>query len=68
MQQTDEKSKLDRRAFLRGTAVAGAYAAVATSAPGLVTAGTSQSSTTEDQHDGYQLTQHVVDYYKSAAC
>ena len=58
-----------RRTFLRDTAVAGAGAAIASVLPGVATAAGSDApdaqAASDIQQQGYQLTQHVLDYYKT---
>ncbi|MCP3667701.1 MAG: twin-arginine translocation signal domain-containing protein [Gammaproteobacteria bacterium] len=55
-----------RRDFLKGSVAAGLSVAAATSLPSTVAA--SEGSILKPQEDqGYQLTSHVVDYYKTLA-
>lgn len=69
MKQAKQQTSLSRRKFLRNAAVAGGAAAAASAAPGIATAETEATSptATESGRDGYRLTQHIIDYYKSAA-
>lgn len=67
MRRVDDKPEVSRRTFMRSTAVAGACVAVATSAPALAAPGIAEGKKNQKKEEGYQLTQHVVDYYKSAA-
>jgi hypothetical protein len=63
-----QKPDSNRRAFLRGTASAGASVAiaVATSLPGLSSASTDDpSSESAKTKKGYRLTPHIAAYYKS---
>jgi hypothetical protein len=65
-----QKPDSKRRAFLRGTASAGASVgvaiAVATSLPGLSSASTDDpSSESAKTKKGYRLTPHIAAYYKS---
>lgn len=57
-----------RRNFLRGSMAAAAGVAVATSA-GKSIANVSETAVTEKTtaKEGYRLTEHIKDYYKSAA-
>jgi len=65
----DPKQKLSqsRRKFLRDASVMGGIAAVAAGAPGIALAETAEQATAEKPDEGYRLTQHILDYYKSAA-
>jgi hypothetical protein len=62
------KSKLSRRTLFAGAGTAGAVAAAATLLPGVVQ---QTSASPEDKKEpparggGYQLTEHVKQYYKS---
>ncbi len=68
MKQDDNQTKLSRRTFLRGTLATSAGAAVAATMPGIAVADASEASTDSgDKEKGYRLTQHIVDYYKTAA-
>ncbi len=68
--KSKEKSKSSRRAFLRGSAVAGGAAAVA--AAGTVTAKLENEAPAEDvveqaqQKKGYHVTPHIEAYYRLA--
>ena len=63
----DDKKIADssRRKFLRGTASAGAGVAVVAAVPGVVAA--TDVEVKDKSAKGYRLTQHILDYYKSAA-
>ncbi|MEJ2308059.1 MAG: twin-arginine translocation signal domain-containing protein [Gammaproteobacteria bacterium] len=67
MKKQKEKVSHSRREFLRGTAVTGGAAAVVMAVPAAVRA---QVETPEEEQkaEGYRLSRHVLDYYKSAAC
>jgi hypothetical protein len=68
MKQKDKQTSESRRAFLRGTVATGAGAAVAATVPGVAVAATSDTSPEPDtKQKGYRLTQHILDYYKTAA-
>ena len=58
-----------RRAFLRDTAAAGAGVAIATALPGTASADGSDTpdagAASAKQQQGYHLTQHILDYYKT---
>ena len=54
---------VSRRKFLRNSLMAGASAATFSSP---VFAAIDEAPETPPQKDGYQLTQHILDYYKSA--
>ena len=66
---TDKKPDLNenRRDFLRGTAVAGAGVALAMNGVSPVSADSQIPNAEGPKDEGYRLTQHVLDYYKSAA-
>ena len=54
-----------RRSFLRGSATAGAGAAVAAAVPGLASA--ADEAEVDDEKKGYRLTDHIIAYYKTTA-
>ena len=63
------KSKLkdqERRAFIKKSTLVGAGVAAATMASTRAIAGISDQTVAEPEQKGYQLSQHVIDYYKSA--
>ena len=66
-----KKQKTDfnhqRREFVKKSALATVGVTAATVLPGAAMAGDASPDTESKQQKGYQLTQHVVDYYKSAA-
>jgi len=66
---TDSKQQVSqsRRKFLRDASVTGGIAAVAAGAPGMVLAETAGEGGEQKPSEGYRLTQHILDYYKSAA-
>ena len=53
-----------RREFIKKTSLAGAGLAVGTALPGAAVAVEPQTDAQPGQK-GYQVTQHVIDYYKS---
>ena len=55
----------ERRAFIKKSTLAGAAVAATTMASGAV-AQVSSETTEKPVQKGYQLTSHVLDYYKSA--
>lgn len=63
------KFKLDthRREFIRLSTLAGVGIAASTVLPGAAIANVGDDKSTAKQHQGYQLTRHVIEYYKSAA-
>ena len=68
MKQNDKQTNLSRRRFLRGTVLTGAGAAMATAVPGMAAASATETMSEPDgKQKGYRLTQHIVDYYKTAA-
>jgi len=62
------KSKLSRRTLFAGAGTAGALATAAALMPGVVQDTVSQPQAKEppEKGGGYQLTEHVKRYYKSA--
>lgn len=62
-QQPDQTS---RRKFLRNSAVAGAGAAIAVSAPASAVSLTEEEKV-EKKASGYRVTEHIAAYYKTAA-
>lgn len=68
MKQNDKQANLSRRTFLRGTVLTSAGAAVAAAVPGVAIASAAETeSEPGSKQKGYRLTQHIVDYYKTAA-
>ena len=63
------KKDLDkqRREFIKKSTLVGAGIAAAAVAPGAATAGVSVDRSEDKQQKGYQLTSHVIEYYKSLA-
>ena len=60
---------LDRRAFLKVSAAAGSGAVAVALLPGAAVAEDEGSGTGCDKNDkkkGYRISQHVLDYYKTA--
>jgi hypothetical protein len=65
-----EQSLLDkeRRAFVTKTAIIGVGVASAAALPSVAVAGTNESNPeSKKPQKGYQLTDHVADYYQSAS-
>jgi hypothetical protein len=60
-QKTTDSS---RRKFLQGAAGAGAGVAIVAAVPAAVSA--ADETPKGDKPEGYRLTQHILDYYKSA--
>jgi len=56
----------DRREFIKKSTLAGAGVAAATMAGTTAIASVADESEQKPGQKGYQLTQHVLDYYKSA--
>lgn len=61
--QIDKK----RRQFLKNATTLSAGAAVAVTAPGAIADAPEKEMKKEVQAEGYRLTQHILDYYKTAA-
>jgi len=66
---TDNKKKLNeaRRDFLRGSAVVGAGIVAASGISGQAIAAVDVEKTEQPVEEGYRLTKHILDYYKTAA-
>jgi hypothetical protein len=56
----------ERRAFIKKSTLVGAGVAATTMVSTRAIAGISGETVAEPDQKGYQLTQHVIDYYKSA--
>jgi hypothetical protein len=56
-----------RREFIKKSTLVGAGIAATAVAPGVATAGVSVDRPGDKQQKGYQLTPHVIEYYKSLA-
>ena len=66
---TGKKQKVitSRRNFLRGSVIAGAGTVVASGLPATTVASTTPEKEEKPAEEGYRLTKHILDYYKSAA-
>lgn len=67
MKDPKQQVSQSRRRFLRDAGTTGGIAAVAAGAPGIALAAGSEGDTAQRPEEGYRLTQHILDYYKSAA-
>ena len=67
MKKSKQQVSQSRREFLRNAGVTGGAAAVAASAPGIAMAEATTEDGNEKPHEGYRLTKHILDYYKTAA-
>lgn len=68
MKKQEQTTSDSRRAFLRNAAGTGACVALAAALPGAAAAvSTEEAGQADAGKSGYRLTQHVLDYYKSAA-
>ena len=67
MKHDKPQTSLSRRKFLRNAAISGGVAAASVTAPGIATAESTESAGDDRLKEGYRLTQHIIDYYKSAA-
>ncbi len=68
MKKNDKQTDDSRRKFLQGTLASGAGVVLTAAAPGMAVASTADiPAETEKKEKGYRLTQHIVDYYKTAA-
>lgn len=67
MKKKIRKPDNSRREFIKSSAIAGAGLAAGAALPGAAMASVSDDGPEKKKQQGYQLTQHVIDYYKSAA-
>lgn len=70
MKKTEKKGrKQSRRNFLKGTAATGAGALLATGIAKAVAGDTPDKKETNNEavNEGYRLTEHIRDYYRTAA-
>lgn len=67
MKKTNETLNNNRRDFIKKSALVGAGVAASTVASGEAMAAVTTDTVETGKNKGYQLTQHVADYYKSAA-
>ena len=67
MKQKSKPVDKGRRKFLSSAAAAGVGGALAATVPASTTLAATGEQQNEKKARGYQLTQHVLDYYKSAA-
>lgn len=68
MKQDDKQVDGERRKFLGQAVAAGAGSVVAASLPGsALGADEIEAQESDKAQQGYRLTRHVLDYYKSAA-
>ena len=59
----------ERREFIRGSLAAGIGAATVMAAPGVAvaSAGTGDKERPESTQQGYRLSRHILEYYRTAA-
>lgn len=57
---------MKRRQFLKNATKLSAGAAVVVTSPGVIADAPEKEVKKEVQADGYRLTQHILDYYKTA--
>lgn len=67
MKDAKQQVSQSRRKFLREASAGGGIAAIAASAPGVALAEAQQADGEQRPQEGYRLTRHILDYYKSAA-
>ncbi len=68
MKKATDKPSTGRRQFLRrAAATTGVAAVAATSSTLMVTEVEAATGEEAEKEEGYRLTQHILDYYKSAA-
>ncbi len=65
---TTDQSKHDRnrRTFLKKSTLVGAVAVTTTTVPAAALADSADQAPDKEQQKGYHVTQHIIDYYKSA--
>jgi len=61
------EAKISRRQFLSSSAAIGATAVAAVAIPNAALAAEEVPVVENKKEEGYRLTQHIADYYKSAA-
>ena len=66
MKNKSQLKDQERRAFIKKSTLVGAGVAATTMASTSAIAGISGDTAEKPGQKGYQLTQHVLDYYKSA--
>ena len=64
--QRDSDQPTDRRRFLKTTAAAAVATGTAALIPEAAVAGAAEASKPEQKPEGYRVTPHVLDYYRSA--
>ena len=62
-----KRARKDRREFLKGMAVAGGAVTVAAAVPQAVAGAAQTPDLKAPGGKGYHVTQHILDYYKTAA-
>lgn len=67
MTRDEDRTHNPRREFLRQTAAAGAGAVAVAALPGIAAASEHEIAPAPSAKQGYRLTGHIVEYYKSAA-
>ncbi|MCP4186640.1 MAG: twin-arginine translocation signal domain-containing protein [Gammaproteobacteria bacterium] len=67
MKKTGKKLDKNRRDFIKKSTLVGAGVAASTFATGEAVAAVSNDDDQVQGNKGYQLTDHVLEYYKSAA-
>ena len=67
MKKSKQQTSQSRRKFLRNAGITGGAAAVATSTPGIALAESTAEDKQERPQEGYRLSKHILDYYKTAA-
>ena len=67
--ETTGQAKHDRkrREFLKKSTLLGAGVAATSTAPAVALANAVEPTPDTEQQKGYHVTQHIIDYYKSAA-
>jgi hypothetical protein len=60
-----QMNRTSRRNFLRGSAVVGTGAVAVVAMPATAVAAAQAQEVDTPTEDGYRLTQHIADYYKS---
>ena len=57
----------ERREFIKKSTLVGVSVIASSVIPAAAIASVNENQTNANEQKGYQLTQHVIDYYKSAA-
>ncbi len=67
MKKTKNDLNKKRREFIKNSTLVGAGIAATAVIPGAVSASSTIEKPEDKKQSGYQLTEHILEYYKSAA-